>query len=103
MAGRSLGLSTVKVLPPSDPCKVRQQPGTQPFFGSGKVVIVDSHTVNKHVGLFHQGPDLALSVAAVIVASVGDNQECPLPVSCLADLGNAQVDRIQQSGLPVKL
>src|SRR5882724_6045668 len=76
---------------------VCQQPGSQALLRSGKVTVVDSHAVKHHVGLSHQGLDLALGVAAVVISTVGDDKERLPAVSCLAHLGNAQVDRIDQS------
>src|SRR5882672_688682 len=75
---------------------IAEQGGAQPFFIGRKEMIVDADRINEDVRFLHHGPDLALGVAAVVVAPIGDDQQSFLRIARLAHLADAQVDGVKQ-------
>ncbi len=59
-------------------------------------MVVNSDGINQNVGLFDHRPDLALGVAAVVVATIGDNQQRFLRILGLPHLAYAEINGIEQ-------
>ena len=51
-----------------------QQGRPQLFFLALEIMVIQADGINHYIRFFHQGLDLALGIAAVIVATVGDDE-----------------------------
>src|SRR6266403_6213456 len=76
---------------------VTEQGRPEPLFVTSEVMIVDADGVDKNVRLFDHRTDLAFSIAAMVIAAIGDDQQSLLRILGLAHFADAQVDGIQQS------
>src|SRR5450755_8055 len=82
-------------------CDIRdlsQQLGTFALLRSLEVSVIEANTVNLHIRLLDHRLDFGFGVAAMVVAAVGDDEECLLLVLGLAHAVHAQIDGVQQCG-----
>ncbi len=59
-------------------------------------MVINSDGINQYIRLFHCGLDFAFGVAAVVVASVGNDEQRLLLILGLPHFADAQINRIQQ-------
>src|SRR5664279_3555831 len=97
-----VGVSDGEGAAPRDIRYLRQQLGALALFGSLEITVIEADTVNLHVCLFDHRLDFSFGVAAMVVASVGDDEECLLLVLGLAHAVHAQIDSVQQRGPPFR-
>src|SRR5216117_3017463 len=96
---RSFGSSMEKLVPPVTSLMVRSSSG--PRISSGReVMIVDSDAVDHHVRFFHHENNFFFGVTAMIIATVGDDQQRLALMFCLPHLRNPHIDRVQQGCEP---
>src|SRR5215472_2063843 len=78
----------------------QRRPGN--FFGLGGRLAEDTDGINLHIGLFHHRFDLTLSITAVIVAAVRNDQQGLFAVAGVLHLADAHIDGVQQSGTALR-
>src|SRR5271165_4355438 len=100
--GQFIGVSDGEGAAAGDIRDLRQQLRTFAFFGSLEITVIQANTVNLHVRLLDHRLDFGFGVAAMVVAAVGDDEECLLLVLGLAHTVHAQIDGIEQRGPPFR-
>src|SRR3954471_3623383 len=78
--------------PAGDLGDLAQQLGAKTLFLRAGVRIEDADGVDLHVGFFHDALDLALGVAAAVVAAIGDDEQRLLAVVRVAHLVHAEIN-----------
>ena len=94
--GQIVGVVNSKGTPASQFRNFSQQCRTEALLFRGEIVVVNADRIDEHVGLFGERLDLSFRVTAVVVPTIGYDQQRLLREFRLPHFADPQVNGIQQ-------